>query len=224
MDNSAAIESRRTTANSSVLSVSSLSDSAVSGNRTALGSLNNASLERTQLERQMVQMNADELQAEVRRALAKLTKTSPLDKLPPPHSKGHTHGEGVPLSSSLRHEPIKCSTCAAPLSAPVMSCSLRGHPHCGACVRLLGGRHRCHTCVPLAHVVSAATTAHNRSAASMNDSLFPTETTLRMLSAGTGASGSVCGDTSDGAVAVIESWVDPLVRDLRLETKLQASS
>jgi hypothetical protein len=133
----------------------------------------------------------------------------------------------------LRHKPTpapkaaQCGVCEASLhGVPVFGCSLRRHVFCGSCVERLGGRHRCTVCCPGGSVAytTTQTEADRRDAASFvagakalsHVRVLPS-TTSRPDGAPVPACEAPLPGQRTGAVATIESWVDPTRRDLPLE-------
>lgn len=127
---------------------------------------------------------------------------------------------GRAASEKQRPAPTRhvCSVCRQPLSCPVYSCTLRRHPYCAGCVRELGGRHRCHVCVP-GTAPTQTTTVSTRGLRSdgLPDVMAPDASSLCISGLD---DSTVSAASGKSIVAKIESFVDPAVRDLLLEAEI----
>lgn len=186
--------------------------------RSAIGTVHEGSLARHQLQRELEQLDEASLQREVQAALLRVNSSRYCDT---PYARRQLGFVGSELPSATVTP--RCCICGSDnLLPPLHSCSLRRHVHCHACVNALGGKHACTVCVPRPDNVNSFTSAHTRGLHHADSHLEISKADAVLVIDERHPAGLRSERTGHdcGAVARIESCVDPACRDLALELQV----
>jgi hypothetical protein len=179
------------------------------------GKIDASTLEYQRLQRDAAAMTEDEVRGEVAAALNRVHAFQVRHMQPAVVAPRHNLDGGVAADADTvaAGGALRCGICREALTVPIHSCTLRRHVFCGGCVAALGGRHRCTACVPSSNAVWRTSADVPRVAP---DERWGAQPGLLVS-----APDDVARRTD---MAVIDSVVDPAVRDLRLEGAAAAQS